>query len=373
MRKKWDIENARQLFLSKGYVLISDDIKSSTEKLTCINSEGYKVCISINKLNCNRTPTVFGNKNPYIKHNLQLFFDKHNIKSKILSENIVSQKDVIKFKCECGKTFSKKLSDILKVKTCRCSDCKYEAISIANSFSVEKAKFIIEQNSNLIVLDGDYKNQESSIRLKCECGNIFEAKYRKLRENNFKILCESCRAKNMAQKRMTKTHINYLNYMESINGYELIEYNGAKTPSLFYHKKCGKYFYMLTGVFKSGARCSCECNSRGERAIEKFLVEQNIKFAQQQTFKDCRSKKNFPLRYDFYLPNHNILIEYDGEFHYKEMDLRNSDLSYQQENDKIKDEYAKENNIKLLRIPYWEFDNIEEIILSVLNEHSFLL
>lgn len=68
--------------------------------------------------------------------------------------------------------------------------------------------------------------------------------------------------------------------------------------------------------------------------------------------------------FDFYLPDYNTCIEYDGELHYKAVDYFGGDdaLSNTKCRDEIKTQYCKENNIKLIRIPYWEFDNIEEIL-----------
>lgn len=69
--------------------------------------------------------------------------------------------------------------------------------------------------------------------------------------------------------------------------------------------------------------------------------------------------------YDFYLLKHNLLIEYQGEQHEKyKPGLHKSinDFEKQQEHDKRKREYAKQNNIKLLEIWYWDFDNIEKIL-----------
>ena len=68
--------------------------------------------------------------------------------------------------------------------------------------------------------------------------------------------------------------------------------------------------------------------------------------------------------FDFYLPDYNTCIEYDGELHYKAVDYFGGDdaLGNTKCRDEIKTQYCKENNIKLIRIPYWEFDNIEEIL-----------
>ena len=80
------------------------------------------------------------------------------------------------------------------------------------------------------------------------------------------------------------------------------------------------------------------------------------------------------LSYDFYLPNkqHNILIEYQGmqhEKYCKGFHKSNKDFEKQVEHDRRKCEYANSNSIELLEIWYWDFDNIEEILIRELNEN----
>ena len=80
------------------------------------------------------------------------------------------------------------------------------------------------------------------------------------------------------------------------------------------------------------------------------------------------------LPFDFYIPDLNICIEYDGEQHFEPVDFGGKGKEYaekrfkaQQKRDNIKTEYCKNNNIKLIRIPYWEFDNVENILKQELN------
>ena len=112
--------------------------------------------------------------------------------------------------------------------------------------------------------------------------------------------------------------------------------------------------------------------SIGEKKIRKLLELLKIEHIKQHKFKDCRKIR--PLSFDFYVPEHNLCIEYDGAQHYKPvrfigMSLETSEKSFKktQEYDQIKNEYCLSNNIPLLRIPYWDFKNIEEIITSKLK------
>jgi hypothetical protein len=111
-----------------------------------------------------------------------------------------------------------------------------------------------------------------------------------------------------------------------------------------------------------------KCNkSKGEKEIFKLLSKYNIVTNPQQIFKGCKNIRN--LKFDFYLPDYNICIEYQGEFHY-EPHWSQSDkeqLKTSQKRDQIKRDFCLKENIKLIEIPYWDIDNIEEILVRELN------
>lgn len=112
--------------------------------------------------------------------------------------------------------------------------------------------------------------------------------------------------------------------------------------------------------------------SKGEKKIIDYLFSNNITFEVQKTFDDCRGRNNrVPLRFDFFLPEYNILLEYDGEHHYDPVN-KGWRAKYTHErtkiNDEIKDNYIRAKGLGLLRIPYWEFDEIENILGKVLDE-----
>ena len=79
--------------------------------------------------------------------------------------------------------------------------------------------------------------------------------------------------------------------------------------------------------------------------------------------------KNGLLSYDFYLPIYNLLIEFQGIQHEQPIEYFGGEEQFeiQQEHDKRKREYAKQNNINLLEIWYYDIDNIEEILTNTLN------
>jgi len=119
---------------------------------------------------------------------------------------------------------------------------------------------------------------------------------------------------------------------------------------------CGRELDVATNALTTGNTTSCGHFklSKGAKNIEDILLKYNISFIKEKTFKECRDKH--ALRFDFYLPDYNICIEYDGEQHFKEANAgffkdRLEDI---QKKDKIKDQYCLDHNIKLIRISYLE-------------------
>ncbi len=119
-----------------------------------------------------------------------------------------------------------------------------------------------------------------------------------------------------------------------------------------------------TGVL--GTNCPKCRHSKGEKKVEKYLTDNNISFITQFRFKDCKNQRSLP--FDFYV-NNKFLIEYQGEQHYGEC-RRKFKIDYEQlkKHDKIKKDFCTKNNIPLLEIPYWDFNNIEQIIDDFLRK-----
>lgn len=131
---------------------------------------------------------------------------------------------------------------------------------------------------------------------------------------------------------------------------------------------CGNIHYATSNNLLSGHTNSCGClQSIGELEIKQLLINNNINFKTQVTFNDLKSKKGWPLRFDFGIYEHETLlylIEFQGEQHY---DFSGSFYDNPEENDILKKEYCKNNNIKILYIPYWKRHQIkiEDLILEV--------
>jgi very-short-patch-repair endonuclease len=143
-----------------------------------------------------------------------------------------------------------------------------------------------------------------------------------------------------------------------------LEYKGNKVKSLFGCNVNEEHGYWLTtpNDILRGFGCPI-CNaSKGENKISEILDSLNINYSRQKTFDGCKHKNL--LRFDFYLPEHNMCIEYDGRQHFEPVDIFGGEDEFlkTKNRDKIKTNFCLDNNIKLVRIPHTDKENIEGII-----------
>jgi len=167
-------------------------------------------------------------------------------------------------------------------------------------------------------------------------------------------------------ERATKIHFNQYNYLISKYDWYNNYTNYKKFKIKIHCKKCDSIFEQKIINHLDGYGCPFCSASKGERKVRYFLEKNNINFEYQKVIS---KNKKIKFIFDFYLPEQNIAIEYDGEPHYKAVKYYGGEkgLKERQNRDKLKNQYCKENNIKLIRIPYWEFNNIEKILDEKLN------
>jgi very-short-patch-repair endonuclease len=143
--------------------------------------------------------------------------------------------------------------------------------------------------------------------------------------------------------------------------YSLVEYKSAHTKIKIICPIHGEFLQRPYSHLHNHGCLFCN-ESKGEKKIEKILLKENINFIRQYKINNCKNIK--PLPFDFYLPDYNTCIEYQGEQHYKTIDAfgGREHLQRTQKHDQIKQNYCQQNNINLLEISYKDFRNIEKIL-----------
>lgn len=102
----------------------------------------------------------------------------------------------------------------------------------------------------------------------------------------------------------------------------------------------------------------------------KILDKYKINYIYQCKFEDCKDIKCLP--FDFYLTDYDSCIEFDGQQHFDPI-FGEEAFKRTQKHDNYKNEYCKNNNIDLLRIPYWDGNNMENIICDYFSLPKYKL
>ena len=205
----------------------------------------------------------------------------------------------------------------------------------------------------------DYKNSKLKIKNICSKHGVFKQTPNSHLSGQG---CPKCENKN-------KTTEEFVGEAKKLHGdkydYSLVNYIQCKFKVKIICSKHG-IFEQTPSDHLSGYGCKSCNESKGELRIKKYLDENKIKYVREKTFNDCRNK--LPLHFDFHLPNKNILIEYDGLQHLKPIKHFGGEIGFKlrQINDEIKNNFAKNNNIYLLRIKDCEINNVEQILKNIL-------
>ena len=165
-------------------------------------------------------------------------------------------------------------------------------------------------------------------------------------------------------------HGDYYDYSE-------VEYINEHTPVKIFCKDCQKYFWKKPSAHLYGKQGCIFCKeTSGEREVRVWLENHFILFSKYQKFEGLKNIND--LNVDFYLPDFNLAIEYQGGQHYKPVQFRGISKERAEQNfketlarDKIKEEYFKNSDTNLLCIHYKDYKKIDEILEKVIIEKDY--
>jgi hypothetical protein len=305
---------------------------------------GFKHIKSYNdfKLHCLNNIDYF---NDYIFYN--------NIPFKLTSKVSINHKI-------CNNTYTITYYDFLRGHQCRICSNK----SRSNTLEDIQFKLNLKYNGEYTLsdyIDGYYIIAHNICNSILKFKNISNI----LSKNNIKS-CKKC-----FNSTAKLTHDEFLNKFKLRTDYKeyeiLSKYINSSTYIEILHKPCNNILKVIPTKYINDNYNTCKyCNnirkeSKNVRIIKNFLIENNINFIQEKSFDDC--KNIFLLPFDFYLEDYDILIEYDGEQHFRSGGIISEEkLISTKINDEIKNKWCREHNKLLIR-----FNNRSSII-STLND-----
>jgi len=312
---------------------------------------------------------LYHDKEKYYNKFCELCIDKGYIPVSTKDEYINAH-EKLKFKCPIHGI--QEITYMSLASGCGCNLCGYDSMANKHRLSPNEVTNIVEsKNGNYLINPEDYINAKiNNLKIVCGmCGRVFTTSLSSI--INAQGSCYDCRAiKTANHHRLSPNEVESM--INSINDNTLLnknEYKGHQIANLQIQcGKCGEIYTTSLSmyIYAHVDRCP-KCSkriSKGEQLIMDILDRYKVNYIYQFPFDDCRDKQ--PLPYDFYLPNYNLCIEFDGPQHfepkYGEKQFRITKL-----HDAMKDWYCRWNDIDLLRIPYWEGSHLEEILVEKLN------
>ena len=273
-------------------------------------------------------------------------------------EEFISTSQPLKIKCNlCDNYEEIILRNFKKRVGYKCRKC-YEKQKLKEVENIIKPK-------GYSLLSTQFVSTKHKLIIRCDKGHIWKPNYDSVVKG---CQCLKCRDIEVAKRqRITKEE---LKSRFDMDGYSLLssyeDYENNETKLNVCCPK-GHSYYVTLSNWTNGKRCPRCKESKGELYIWKYLNEHNIKFETQKRFSGCIHKNELP--FDFYIESLNVAIEYDGEQHFNEncFGMSSEEFTDLKRRDEIKTQFCKNNDIKLIRIPYFEFDNIDNILNELLE------
>jgi hypothetical protein len=214
----------------------------------------------------------------------------------------------------------------------------------------------------------NYINANTKVKIICPKHGEFEQQ-----PNNhlFGQRCIKCMGDNVRKARISNLD-EFISKSKKIHGdrydYSQVKYKTGKDKVIIVCKKHGEFLQTPFAHSSNSMKQGCPfCRiSKGEDEVEKYLIKNNIEYIREHKFDKCFNPETYKkLPFDFFIPKYNLVIEYQGEQHYKKtgyFEDRAGGLEGLQYRDKIKKEFCSQEKINYIAISYKELNNIGIIL-----------
>ncbi len=212
-------------------------------------------------------------------------------------------------------------------------------------------KAIMKHSNKYNYINSIYIN--SATKLNIECNKCNYSFLQRPGDHISGSGCPKCAGKSINKidiiNNFNKVHNNKYDYIK-------LNYKNSTTKIEIICPKHGS-FWQEPHNHTSGSGCPKCSSSKGEARIQEYLEENNIDY-----IKEAKLFKNY--RFDFFIEEYNLAIEFDGIQHYEAVPFFGGEEAFlkTQERDYIKNQYCIDNNINSLRISYKNIEMVEEIL-----------
>jgi len=383
-RPKHTYEEIKEYLNKLGYELISKEYINSKQKLIFKDKDGYYYCVIFYTLIKGSPPSKINKYNPYTIQNIKLWCKLNNKPFELISDTYERNDKSLKWKClkeECGEEFENDWNCI-DSQSQGCPFCRGLKVGLSNCLATKNPELAKEWHPTL---NGDLTPFDvtcgcnKSVWWKCEKGHEWKVEiYNRVGNDSNCPYCSGRYPKNDYNLLVCNPEL-CKEWDYSKNDKKPEEYLPFSSEYVWWKcKECGHEWYVSIANRSAGNGCS-QCNeSKGEKKISEFCKTFNISHDTQYKFDDLRGigggllKIDSLIFWDDEMTKIKIAIEYDGIQHFRPIKHFGGLEGFKKriKNDIMKNLYCAKNNIKLIRIPYWEFDNIEKYLRYYLIDNN---
>lgn len=275
--------------------------------------------------------------------------------------NYINNNTKVDIICSKHGVFSVRPNDHLSKKV-GCSKCYNAGVSKKNRIKEGIFnRFNLIHNNKYDYSNSEYLGTDIKMDIICPLHGVFK------QTPHHHLTGSGCKKCSNVYKPTTD---EFIEISKTIHGdlydYSDVVYINNSTKVRINCKLHGGFLVRPNDHFNKKSGCPICKFSKGELLIKNFLDFYEIEYISQKSFENCYNKQL--LKFDFYIPTYNLCIEYDGEQHYKPLKCFGGNKEYLKrvENDKIKTEFCLKNGLGLLRIPYYQYDNIRNMLGEIL-------
>jgi len=401
---RFTIEEVRSNIGKLGFTLLSDKYRNNKEKLILRDNNGYTYFVSLDNIKNHGSSSAFHISNPFTLENIKLWCILNKKPFELISNKYENNNKYLKWKClldNCGEIFSAIWNNIYHGKGC--GYCHGMQVGISNCLATLNPELAKEwhptKNGDLTPYDVTHGSHK---KIWWQC-----------KDNPKHEWCSSVVNRNRA----TKNGCPYCSHKIPSEDYNLLVCNPKLAYEWNYNKniKIPEDYCPSSGVsvwwkcsvnlnhewkatilnrnssyYKTG--CPICSESKGEKRVSLYLKNRGFISVFEEEYKELTAlitiknesdkyivpQKSFDgllgvgnglLSYDFYLPEYNLLIEYQGlqhEKYVKGFHKNKKAFEIQVEHDKRKKEYTLSYGYNFLEIWYYDFNNIETILQNTL-------